>query len=141
MEETIFRLEGHNGDYFCLQGQPVSQDENGVGGKDIAAKLSLSIGYYQVTAAPVLISTDLLENWHNELTSVYQTLRGQASYHSYYKNISFTIEAETGGRMRFSGVYKGYYDDFASLAFEMNTNQSYLLKVLADMNAFLEQLE
>ncbi|WP_153049320.1 hypothetical protein, partial [Streptococcus suis] len=124
IKETIFKLEGHNGDYFCLQGQPVSQDENGAGGKDIAAKLSLSMGYYQV------------ENWRNELTLVYQTLKGQASYHSYYKNIAFTIEAEMGGRLRFSGIYQEYCDDFASLAFEMNTDQSYLPQVLADIDAF-----
>lgn len=140
MEEVIFRLKGYDGEYFCLKGWPLNYGENGAGGIDIEASLSLNMGYFQITDAPLILSTDLLEKWLKGLTKSYLTLVGQNNYHSYYGDLRCQVTMKTGGKIIICGIYRELFSAFSSLRFEMASDQTFLATAIKDLETFLSHI-
>lgn len=80
IEETIFRLEGYYGDYFCLEACPLSMGYSSDGGISIEASLYVSAGFFQINGAKVYLSTVLLEKFFKDLDFMYGSLSGQVCY-------------------------------------------------------------
>lgn len=139
-EEVIFRLEGYDGDHFCLKGWPLNYGENGAGGMDIEAVLTLKMSYFQLNDAPVVLSTDLLKTWLQDLRVAYLTLKGQSHYKSYYDDLICQIKMTKGGQLLIQGIYREYHGDFSSLQFEMASDQTFLAKAIKDLETFLSRV-
>ncbi|HEM5128998.1 TPA: hypothetical protein U1278_000754 [Streptococcus suis] len=138
MEETIFKLEGHNGDYFCLEGWPLSMGYSSDGGISIEANLYVSVGVFQINGAKVYLSTTLLEKLFQDLYLMHGSLSGQAYYKPQFDDeLQFDISILKGGKLQLKGVYQEYSYNFSLMKFEMESDQTFLANSLLELKKFL----
>lgn len=140
---TLFCLNGYNGDKICLELNEVSgfPDNTSIeGGYDIICTLSIDSGCYHIRYDRLYSATGALYRFSKELEVCYTDLWGHANYHLLYENnLNFKIEMSTGGHAIVSGTFQERPDNLNILQFEFDTDQSYLLSVIQDIESLKSQ--
>ncbi len=105
-----------------------------LGGYDAHGVVDIKCGPYRVHDS-LWFSTGEVWQFYTELQKAYNDLAGQARFRSDEENLDFTLAFTGRGHFVIAGVYRQYFSNNTLLQFEIESEQSYLIKPLAQLAA------
>lgn len=138
----IFCLHGQANDKIYLElnevlGFPKSTSYEG--GYDIICTLRIDAGGYHIYSERYFSATGALYTFANHLQNCYKNLEGQANYSMQLENdLSLTITMTSLGHAIVNGRFQERPDRNNIFLFEIETDQSCILKIIQEINELKE---
>lgn len=106
------------------------------GGYDARGTVAIDCGAYHVRG-PLWFSTGEVWQFYTDLRTAYDALTGQVRFCSSEGNLNFTLRFTTRGHWTLEGVYQEHLHLTTRLVFTLESDQSYLVHVLAQLAHFV----
>lgn len=136
-----FCLKGYNGDKIKLEINKISEYPED-DGYYFNAILSIDTSCYSVRCDNYSFSTGALYRFADELRKCHESLEGKANYNMYWEpSLSFTLTMEKCGHAVVRGTFQEIPSKQNILEFEIETDQSYLLSVIQNIDKLKEIYE
>lgn len=104
------------------------------GGYDVICDVLIDAGSYHVEGASCFSTTQILYYLGEELKKCYQNLDGEATYKMVLENnLEFSVVMTGRGHAVIRGTYQERFDIRNILEFEIETDQSFLLPVIQNI--------
>lgn len=103
-----------------------------LGGYDFEGVIQIKSGNYFVQGS-IWLTTGQLFQFHNEINDMYKELKGKAILKATDSDFEVTIEINQRGRIYVSGNYKEFPSVDNELIFSFESDQSYLVRTIEDL--------
>ncbi|MDF9824484.1 hypothetical protein M2475_000798 [Breznakia sp. PF5-3] len=132
-----FELKGNKGYIKLTIHEIFSESQNWNGGFSLRGALYIKYNGLTFCENNFYSSTIIIENFHDNLKQIYNTLCGEASYiPEYDDNLKINIKMIGQGHAEVEIDYSEYSENQLNLSFKFKTDQTFLqesLKNLSDM--------
>ncbi|TFE19251.1 hypothetical protein [Cohnella luojiensis] len=131
-----FQIYGENNDYLIIRLNKIHGFPDTTcysGGYDAEGSILIKSGSYSASGS-LWISTGEIFIFKNQLKEIYDKCSGEAIIANYEVNIEASIKIDTRGRVIIEGRYKEFSSIDNELTFSFESDQSYIVKTLEELN-------
>lgn len=108
------------------------------GGYDARASVEIKSGNYSVKGE-MYVTTGEISLFYDQLKACYQRLGGEVGFANYDVSLEMKLTFNTQGQVLITGRFKERPDLDNELLFEMESDQSYMISALEDMEQIVRQ--
>ncbi|MHA6484093.1 WapI family immunity protein [Paenibacillus sp. strain BS8-2] len=129
------RILGEENQKIIISFEEVSGFPNSTsysGGYDFEGTIQIRSGNYTVQGS-IWLTTGELFQLNKEISEMYKQLKGKAFLKAFDSDFEVTIEIDQRGRIYINGNYKEFPSVDNELTFSFESDQSYLVKTIEDL--------